>query len=102
MDLVSHTLQVKIMARSCLGEIFKLEASLTLKLDSAAGAEAGGVAVLESSRSCRGSLVALLVASMIVWRDLNPAVAGEGNTNPARTMVSNWQLTHLRCRSANN
>jgi hypothetical protein len=43
MDLVSQTLHVKIIARSCLGEIFRLEASLTLKLDSAAaGTEGGG------------------------------------------------------------
>lgn len=85
MDLVSQTLHVKIIARSCLGEIFRLDASLTLKLDSAAaGTEAGGggASGLEPSRSWRRSFGAVLLASMIVWRDLNPAVAGEGNNSP--------------------
>lgn len=71
------------MARSCLGEIFKFEVSLTLKLDSAEGTEAGGVSVLEPSRSWESSSDALLLAPMIVWRDLMLAVAGERNKNPA-------------------
>uniref|UniRef100_A0A0A9DDB1 Uncharacterized protein n=1 Tax=Arundo donax TaxID=35708 RepID=A0A0A9DDB1_ARUDO len=86
-DLVSQTLHVKTMARSCLGEIFKLEVSLTWKLDSEIVTEAGGVSVLESSWSLERSSEALLPTSVIVWRDLSPAIAGEGNANPATTRV---------------
>ena len=104
MDLVSQTLHVKIIARSCLGEIFRLDASLTLKLDSAAvgtaGAGGGGASGLESSGSWRHSRDMLLVDSMIVWKDLNPAVAGEGIRSPAMTRVPGLLLIHSHCRSA--
>jgi len=100
MDLVSQTLHVKIIARSCLGEIFRLDASLTLKLDSAAvtGAGGGGVSGLEPSGSWRCSCDALLVASMIVWRDLNPAVAGEGNSSPRDEGAGGCERTPARRR----
>ena len=86
-DLVSQTLHVKTMARSCLGEIFRLEVSLTLKLGSGAGAEAGGVSVLELSCSWSKGLLsdALVLASVTVRRDLSPADVVGGNENPATT-----------------
>ena len=73
------------MARSCLGEIFRLEVSLTLKLGSGAGAEAGGVSVLELSCSWSKGLLsdALVLASVTVRRDLSPADVVGGNENPA-------------------
>ena len=73
------------MARSCLGEIYKFDVSLTLKPESDEGIVAGTVSVLESSMSWLRSSEALLLASMIVCRDLMPAVTGAGNKNPAIT-----------------
>jgi hypothetical protein len=102
MDLVSQSLHVKIIARSCLGEIFKLEASLTLKLDCAAGTEdgGGGAKVLEPSGSWRRPCDMVLVDSMIVWRDLNPVVAGDGKNSPAITKVSSFLLSNCQCKCA--
>lgn len=73
------------MARSCLGEIFRLEVSLTLKLASVAGAGAGGVSTLEPSCSWSKEFLldALLLASVSVRRDLSPADVVGGNENPA-------------------
>jgi len=89
-DLVFHTLHVKITARSCLGEIFRLEVSLTLKLDSDVRTEASAGVVLESCWSWVS--VAILLTPVTVKRDLSPRVAGGGNENPAMTGVSRSML----------